>query len=97
MIWWDWTGSKRLALLAAMLAVAAFPWVVLGWLPHEWRAFIGGTAFLMLQLMFGWFLFVGLFTGRIPARGGSESRIVTPVWFWGVAATYAVILIFLYS
>jgi hypothetical protein len=94
MIWWDWTGSKRLALTAAMLAVAAFPGVVLGWLPDEWRAFVGGTAFLMLPLVFGWFLFVGLSTGRIPARGGSETRSVTPVWFWGVAATYAVFLVF---
>lgn len=93
MLWWDWSGSKKLALLAAMLAVAALPWFMLGWLPHAWRAFIGGTAFLMLPQMFGWFLFVGLYTGRIPARSGSELRSVSPIWFWSMAAIYLALLI----
>jgi hypothetical protein len=94
MLWWDWTGFQRTALLMVMLAVAALPWIILGWLPHEWQAFIGGTAFLMLPQMFGWFLLVGLVTGRIPARGGSELRSASPTWFWSVAATYAALLLF---
>jgi hypothetical protein len=94
MLWWDWKGAQRITLLAAMLAFAALPWIMLGWLPHQWRAFIGGTAFLMLPLIFGWFMFVGLVTGRIPARGGSETREISPTWFWAVAATYAGFLVF---
>ena len=80
--------------MAAMLAVAGLPWIMLGWLPHEWRAFIGGTAVLMLPLMFAWFLCVGLVTGRIPARGGSETREISPTWFWSGAATYAGFVMF---
>ena len=92
MLWWDWTASRKLALVATMLPVAALPWLILGSLPRHWGAFLGGTAFLMLPLMFGWALFVGLVTGRIPARG-SETRSVSPRWFWIVAATYAGLMI----
>jgi hypothetical protein len=93
MLWWDWTPLQRLALLTAMLAIAALSWIILGWLPHEWQAFIGGTAFLMLPQMFGWFLLVGLVTGRMPARGGSEIRSASRTAFWVIAGAYAALLL----
>lgn len=93
MLWWDWPSSRRLALLGAMIALAAVPWISLGWLPDEPRAFAGGTAFLLVPQIAGWFLFVGLATGRIPARGGSEIRSSSPTWFWIIVAMYAAVLI----
>jgi hypothetical protein len=76
-----------------MLVIAVMPWVMLGWSSHEWKALIGGTAFLLIPQIVGWFLFVGLFTGRIPTRGGSELRSMSPIWFWAVAATYGALLL----
>lgn len=93
MLWWNWSGAKRASLFTAMLAVAAFPWVMLGWLTRQIGAFIGGTAFLLIPLIVGWFLIVGLVTGRIPTRGGSETRSASPTWFWIIAAMYAALLI----
>lgn len=98
MLWWDWTGRQRLALLAAMLAIAAAPWLWLGWLPDQWAAFAGGTAFLTIPQLVGWFLFVGLRTGRMPVRGGVEARRDSQTWFWMVAAIYgALLLLFLWA
>ena len=80
-----------------MLAIAATPWVLLGWLPNEWGAFVGGTAFLIIPQIVAWFLFVGLRTGRIPSRYGSEYRSDSPTWFWITAAIYAgIVLLFLW-
>jgi len=76
-----------------MFVVAAFPWVILGWLPRQIGAFIGGTAFLLIPQIIGWFLIVGLMTGRIPARGASETRSTSPTWFWIIAAMYSALLI----
>lgn len=97
MLWWDWNKRQRLALLAAMFAVAATPWLLLGWLPSEWGAFVGGTAFLAIPQMLAWYLFVGLRTGRLPSRFGSEYRSESPTWFWILATMYAgLVLLFLY-
>lgn len=97
MLWWDWNARQRLALVAAMLAVAATPWLMLGWLPNEWGAFVGGTAFLTIPQVVAWFLFVGLRTGRMPIRGGAEVRRESPMWFWSTAVMYAVlVLLFLW-
>lgn len=89
MLWWDWTAAQRLALLAAILVVAALPWLVLGWVPNDLGAFVGGTAFLAIPQIVGWYLIVGLRTGRIPSRFGSEERRVSPTWFWMTAGLYA--------
>lgn len=88
MLWWDWTGKQRLGLGGAMLCVSTMPWLVLGWFTHDWKAVPGGSALLFIPLACGWCLFVGLRTGRIPARGGEESRTDTPTWFWVTAAIY---------
>ena len=61
--------------------------------PHFWGAFVGCTAFLAIPQIVAWFLFVGLKTGRIPVRGGVEERRESPVWFWSIAAGYAVLLL----
>ena len=76
-----------------MLAVAATPWLLLGWMPDEWGAFVGGTALLLIPEMMAWFIFVGLKTGRIPsAYGGSEVRAVEPTWFWFTCVLYSAVL-----
>lgn len=93
MLWWDWNTRQRLALLAVMLAVGAIPWLVLGGL-KEPGVILGGTAFLAIPQMIGWFLFVGLHTGRMPsAYGRSEKRGQSPTWFWFTGAGYAAILL----
>ena len=81
-----------------MLVVAAVPWLFLRWLPNDWGAFLGGTAFLTIPQLTAWALFVGLRTGRMPsAYGGSESLAESPIWFWALAAGYAaVVLVFLW-
>lgn len=98
MLWWDWSSRQRLGLLAAMLAIAATPWILLGWVPHDWGAFIGGTAFLAIPQLMAWALFVGLRTGRMPsAYGRSELRAETPTWFWLTGALYGgLLLVFLW-
>lgn len=93
MLWWDWTARRRLTLLAVIFTVAAMPWLLLGWLPDNWGAFAGGTAFLAIPQIIAWFLFVGLRTGRLPVRFGSEDRKETPTWFWIIAAMYLAILL----
>lgn len=94
MFWWNWNGQQKLTLLTVMLAVAASPWLLLGWLPHEWGAFIGGTAILLIPQMMAWLLFVGLKTGRMPsAYGGSELRAENPVWFWFTGTLYGGVLL----
>lgn len=95
MLWWDWTGRQQLALLAAVLTVAATPWLLLGFSPYNsynLGAFAGGTCFLAIPQILAWFLFVGLRTGRIPVRGGHEDRGESPTWFWTVAAMYAALV-----
>lgn len=92
MLWWDWSAARRLGLLAAMLAIAATPWLLLGWAPGNWGAFAGGTALLTIPQVIAWFLYVGLRTGRMPLRGGREDRRESPTWFWIVAALYAAML-----
>jgi hypothetical protein len=95
MIWWDWNARQRFALLAGVVAIAATPSVLLGWVPNEWGAFVGGTAFVAIPLLIAWVLFVGLRTGRMPtAYGRSELRAETPAWFWLTGAAYAGILMF---
>ena len=97
MLWWDWNAKQRLSVLAAILTVAALPWLAIGWLTNDWRAFLGGTAFLAIPQMVAWFLFVGLRTGRIPTRFGSEIRSDSPAWFWIIAAMdVAIVLFFLW-
>ena len=92
MVWWDWNTKQRLGLLVLMLIAAAAPLVALGWLPNEWQAFIGGLSFLLIPQIVGWFLFVGLRTGRIPSRYGSEYRNEAPVAFWMTVAIYALLV-----
>ena len=93
MLWWDWNGRQRLAVLSAMLAVAATPCVLLGWL-DDWRAFVGGTAFLAIPQIVAWCLFVALKTGRMPsAYGRSELRAASPTWFWLTGGIYAALLL----
>jgi len=92
MIWWDWSGKQRLSLLAAMLGCATFPLALIGWPLSEWRAYVGGVSFLLIPQLVGFYLFVGLKTGRIPARSGSESRQDSPVMFWIIAACCAALL-----
>lgn len=97
MLWWDWTARQRWALLVAILIFSAMPWLLLGWLPYNLYnlgALAGGTAFLAVHLIIAWFLIVGLRTGRIPMRNGSEDRTKAPTWFWLVAAAYSALLIF---
>lgn len=93
MIWWDWSGYQRMAMLAAMVALASLPWLMLGWLPQNWRAFIGGTSFLTIPQIVGWLLFVGLKTGVMPERGGKVERQASPIGFWLVAAAYGLVLV----
>ena len=94
-IWWDWKTSQRLILMAAVLCIAALPWIVIGWSTSEWHGLLGGTAFLFFPLIVGWLLFVGLTTGRMPsAYGRSEQRAVSPTWFWITGGLYAALLLF---
>lgn len=98
MLWWDWDARQRIGLFAAMLGIAATPCILLGWAtPAHWRAFVGGTAFLLGPQILAWVLFVGLRTGRMPtAYGGSELRNERPIWYWLMGAVYgAVVLLFL--
>ena len=76
-----------------MLALASLPWLLLGWLPGEWGAFIGGTSFLAIPQMVGWLLFVGLKTGIMPECARKVDRQVSPREFWVVAASYGVVLL----
>lgn len=84
--------------MAVVLAIAAAPWLALGWLPNEIGAFLGGTAFLAIPQMIAWYLFVGLRTGRMPsAYGRSEKRAESPTWFWIIGGGYtALLLLFLW-
>jgi hypothetical protein len=92
-IWWNWKTSQRLALMAAMSGVAAIPWLISGEATNDWRALLGGTAFFFLPQIFGWLLFVGLITGRMPsAYGRSELRAESPTWFWLTGGFYAGLL-----
>jgi hypothetical protein len=94
MLWWDWNAKQKLALLAAILIIAATPWLLLGWLPEQLGAFVGGTALLCIPQMMAWFVFVGLRTGRIPsAYGRSELRATEPAWFWFTCALYGGVLL----
>lgn len=93
MIWWGWSKAQRLGLVTAMLAMAATPWIMLGWLPNDWGAFAGGTAFLIIPQIAAWNLFVGFWTGRMASRFGSEYRSTSPTWFWATAAIYACLLL----
>jgi hypothetical protein len=77
-----------------MWFVAAIPWLLLGWVPNQLGAFVGGTAFVAIPQMIGWLLFVGLRTGRMPsAYGRSESRTDSPRWFWIIGGGYVVLLL----
>jgi hypothetical protein len=78
-----------------MLTVAATPWLLFGFLPYNsynLGVVAGGTAFLAIPQIVAWFLFVGLRTGRMPVRGGSEDRTASPTWFWITAAMYAALV-----
>jgi hypothetical protein len=55
--------------------------------------FAGGTAFLAIPQIIAWFLFVGLRTGRMPVRFGSEDRTKSPTWFGIAAVVYAALLL----
>jgi len=98
MLWWDWTIRQRLSLLAAMIAVAASPGLLLGLLPNDVGGFVSGTAILVIPQIIAWNLFVGLRTGRMPSGHGTfEVRAEAPVWFWLTAAPYAgCLLLFLW-
>lgn len=94
MFWWDWTGRQRLAIFFVMLGIAAAPWVLLGWFPGELRAFLGGTAFLMIPQLMGWMLLIGFKSKVMPMRGGKASLDDDPVTFWFVASCYSGLLVF---
>lgn len=95
MIWWDWKTRQRLALMAGMCTVAAIPWLIIGWTSNDWRGLIGGTGLLFFPQIFGWMLYVGLATGRMPsAYGRSEMRDASPAWYWLTGSLYAGLLIF---
>jgi hypothetical protein len=81
-----------------MLAIGAIPWLLLGYVPNELGAFVGGTLFLAIPQMIAWALFVGLRTGRMPsAYGKSELRAETPARFWLTGALYGgLLLLFLW-
>ena len=80
--------------MAAMLAVAALTVILVGGFANDWRALLGGTAFLFIPQIVGWLLFVGLKTGRMPsAYGRSELRAHSSLWFWITGAGYAAILL----
>ena len=98
MIWWGWRTRQRLALMAGMCGVAAIPWLVIGSTSKDWRALVGGTAFLFIPQIVGWLLYVGLATGRMPsAYGRSEMRDAAPRWFWLTGTLYAgLLLLFIY-
>lgn len=64
-----------MALMLTMLVVATIPLLLVGGFANDWRAVLGGTAFLFILQLLGWVLFVGLTTGRMPsAYGRSELR-----------------------
>jgi len=93
-IWWDWNSGQRVTLLAAMLVIAVLPWILLGGFTGDWRAMLGGTAFLFILQIVTWLLFVGITTGRMPsAYGRSELRTESPTWFWTTATCYAGLLL----
>ncbi|MBB3356878.1 MULTISPECIES: hypothetical protein [unclassified Novosphingobium] len=93
MLWWEWNGKQKLALLAAMLIAAALPWIFLGWLPQQLGAFVGGTSFLFIPQIVGWQLFVGLKTGIMPQRGARVSRADSPTNFWITGGMYSALLV----
>ncbi len=70
----------------------------IGALSNDWRALLGGTAFLFIPQIVGWLLYVGLRTGRVPSGyGSSELRTDTPAWFWLTGGVYAgLLLLFLW-
>ncbi|HET6942285.1 MAG TPA: hypothetical protein VFH89_09005 [Sphingomicrobium sp.] len=95
MIWWDWKASQRVPFVAAMLVVAAVLLMLFGGFAGDWRALLGGTAFLFIPQIVAWLLFVGLATGRMPsAYGRSELRDESPKWFWITGAGYAALVLF---
>ena len=85
--------------MTVMVAVAAFPWIVIGGFTNDWQALLGGTAFLFIPQIMAWSLFVGLATGRMPsAHGRSELRAKSPTWFWLTGSLYAgLLLVFLWA
>ncbi|WP_409602065.1 hypothetical protein [Brevundimonas sp.] len=97
MLWWSWSNKQKWTLIAAMLGVAAISGLLFGWATREWKAALGVTWFLLLPPLVGWQLFIGLWTGRIPARGTRkryESRADDPVWFWlNVGGHIAVLIV----
>ena len=94
MIWWDWKTRQRLTLMAAMLVIAAVPWIGIGLVTRDWRGLLGGTAFLFILQIVAWLLFVGMRTGRMPsAYGRSELRAEAPTWFWLTGAAYGGLLL----
>ena len=96
MFWWGWSNKQKWSLIAAMLSVAAMGGLLFGWATREWTAAFGATALLALPPLVGWQLFVGLWTGRIPARGYQKryvSRTDDPVWFWLDVSGHIAVLI----
>ena len=94
MFWWDWTGKQRFMVLLVMLCIAAAPWILLGWLPREIGAFVGGTAFLMIPQLMAFFLLIGFKSGVMPMRGGKAARKDEPISFWFAASCYGALLAF---
>jgi len=87
--------SRRVALMSAMLVVATIPLILVGGFTNDWRALLGGIAFLFVPQIVAWLLFVGLTTGRMPsAYGHSELRAESRTWFWITALGYAALLVF---
>ena len=77
-----------------MFVVAAIPFILIGEFTNDWRALIGGGAFLLVPQIVGWLLYVGLATGRMPsAYGRSELRSDNPIWFWLTGGAYAALLL----
>ena len=94
MFWWDWTGKKRIEALLVMVGVAATPWFLLGWLPKQIGAFVGGTAFLLIPQLMAFFLLIGFKSGVMPMRGGKAVRTESPISFWFAALCYGGLLVF---
>jgi len=96
MLWWGWSDKQKWSLIAAMLGAAATGGLWFGWATREWTAALGATALLALPPLVGWQLFVGLWTGRLPARGFPDryvSRADDPVWFWLNVVGHTAVLI----
>ncbi len=98
MIWWGWTNARQWAFLGGLYAVGTLPGLLLALIvdiADEWQLVLGSGLLFLLPLMLCWYLFVGLRTGRIPTRFGSDDRQTSPLSFWLQVVLYAGALAYL--